>query len=222
MNKSDIVTKILGKRLKNSPKSIPATAFSPSNIALCKYWGKRNKAINLPITSSLSISLGKKGTTTELKISDTQHDIIELNHRRLDLNTPFSKRLIEFLNLFRSPSSMWYLHISTQSNFPVAAGLASSASGFVAFVCALNAMAMHALMLSSCPSIIYFLPETIDLIKKILTLRQEGLPIYYTQDAGPNLKLIFLEKDKETIFHFFENMHLVQPFVEDKERRSSP
>ena len=52
----------------------PATrgeAFAPANIALCKYWGKRDAELNLPVNSSLSISLGKLGTHTVVKFAKT-------------------------------------------------------------------------------------------------------------------------------------------------------
>ena len=42
------------------------SAFAPSNIALCKYWGKRCTELNLPVNSSLSVSLGPLGTRTEI------------------------------------------------------------------------------------------------------------------------------------------------------------
>ena len=32
----------------------PAAAYAPSNIALAKYWGKRDYVLNLPLNSSLS------------------------------------------------------------------------------------------------------------------------------------------------------------------------
>ncbi|HSW71671.1 MAG TPA: hypothetical protein VLH77_06845, partial [Gammaproteobacteria bacterium] len=75
-----------------------------------------------------------------------------------------------------------------------------------------NALAMHALMLSSRPSIVYTLPETLALMQKIWQLRQAGLSIYFTQDAGPNLKLLFLESEQKTIQQQFEGVEVVQPF----------
>lgn len=47
-------------------------AFAPSNIALCKYWGKRDATLNLPVNSSLSVSLGDLGTRTEIRLLDGQ------------------------------------------------------------------------------------------------------------------------------------------------------
>ena len=55
-------------------------AFAPSNIALCKYWGKRNNKLNLPVNSSLSISLGYKGTVTKGSIIDGNVNQIILNN----------------------------------------------------------------------------------------------------------------------------------------------
>ncbi len=39
---------------------------APANIALCKYWGKRNEELKLPLTGSLSVSLGPLGTDTTM------------------------------------------------------------------------------------------------------------------------------------------------------------
>ena len=39
--------------------------FAPANIALIKYWGKRDKKLNLPTHSSLSLSLANLGTITD-------------------------------------------------------------------------------------------------------------------------------------------------------------
>ncbi|MEO1944473.1 MAG: diphosphomevalonate decarboxylase, partial [Candidatus Thioglobus sp.] len=50
--------------LKNQPKEIMRNnfqVFCPSNIALVKYWGKRDLEFNLPTHSSISISLANKG-----------------------------------------------------------------------------------------------------------------------------------------------------------------
>ena len=44
--------------------------FAPSNIALCKYWGKRDAQLNLPVNASLSVSLGHLGTRTRVEPLD--------------------------------------------------------------------------------------------------------------------------------------------------------
>src|SRR5579862_5963666 len=129
MNKSDVVKLVLGHHSQNSPQSTPATAFAPTNIALCKYWGKRNSELNLPNTSSLSISLGDKGAITTIQVIDQPEDLVTFNHEKMLLSSNFYKRLSSFLDLFRSQKSL-HFQIDIQSNIPLAAGLASSACGF--------------------------------------------------------------------------------------------
>ena len=62
-----------------------------------------------------------------------------------------------------------------------------------------NALAMHASMLAAIPPVCYFLPETIAAMHKLWELRREGVEVYFTQDAGPNLKLLYLQKDEERV-----------------------
>lgn len=335
MNKLDVVKIILSHHAPGMIKSESAKAFAPSNIALCKYWGKRNQELNLPVTSSLSISLANKGATAELRISAYDYDSISLNGQSLDIFSPFSKRLINFLNLFRQDCQP-HLDIIIESNIPVAAGMASSACGFASIVLALNqlfgwelpeyelsllarlgsgsasrsiwqgfvewhmgvredgmdshgrmipevwselcigllvvskqdkglssreamqrtitssalysawpakvnqdlsllkqaitlkdfellgktaesnALTMHATMLAAWPPVMYFLPSTVEAMRMVWSLRQQGVPVYFTQDAGPNLKLLFLEKDSEQIKKIFPQVDVVRPFLNQK------
>ncbi|MBV8802550.1 MAG: dihydrofolate reductase, partial [Gammaproteobacteria bacterium] len=76
-----------------------------------------------------------------------------------------------------------------------------------------NAMTMHAMMLSAWPPISYFQPETIHAMQHIWRLREQGLQVYFTQDAGPNLKLLFLQKDIEMIKLQFPSIEILQPFI---------
>lgn len=101
MNKSDIVQKIFHhKNISESPQD-KGEAFAPTNIALCKYWGKRNTELNLPLTSSLSIALPEKGASTRLSLHDAQDDLIILNGKELAAESGFVTRLKHYLNLFR-------------------------------------------------------------------------------------------------------------------------
>ena len=329
LKKSDVTQVILGDRLKALPYEKSVQVFAPTNIALCKYWGKRNTELNLPVTSSLSVSLGEKGAKTTLKIIDVGEHVIVLNGVTLNPFSNFSRKLNEYLRLFNLPFSF---HIEIESNIPIAAGLASSACGFAALAKALNqlfnwgldskelsilarlgsgsasrsiwqgfvewqagvrsdgmdshgellpivwpelcigllivssqeksissrdamqrtvltspvysiwpdkvshdlklikealqkkdfqllgktaesnALTMHATMLTAWPPILYSQPETVALMQKIWQLRAEGVEVYFTQDAGPNLKLLFLEEDIQKIRDYFSNIEIVRPF----------
>jgi len=61
------------------PNKASGIAFAPTNIALCKYWGKRDTELNLPVTSSLSISLGHLGACTKVEFADGVIDQVSLN-----------------------------------------------------------------------------------------------------------------------------------------------
>lgn len=138
----DIQSQFVEKMLagaKTSPVE-HGSAFAPSNIALCKYWGKRDAALNLPVNSSLSVSLGKLGTRTRLQVRDGD-DQAYLNGELQPADSRFAKRISAFLDLFRPMFGNGGFEVRTENNIPTAAGLASSASGFAALVLALDGLA---------------------------------------------------------------------------------
>lgn len=110
----------------------------------------------MPITSSLSISLGKKGTFTFVEhINNVEHvdnvanvehitnannineDIYIINGQVIPPQTKFAKSLRSYLDLFR-PTPQTFYRVKSISTIPIAAGLASSASGYAALILALN------------------------------------------------------------------------------------
>jgi diphosphomevalonate decarboxylase len=331
MEKIDVIKHLLRNANHGQfVNSAGGCAWAPSNVALCKYWGKRNVELNLPVTSSLSISLGNKGAFTEIK-QEGKFDNYIVNGIPISLTSSFAKRLQKFLNLFR-PHGAHY-SVSVDTNVPIAAGFASSACGFAALVQALNqlydwrlhkkdlsilarlgsgsacrslftgfvewqqgdardgmdsygikleyiwpklrigalnistkeksisstaamehtvntapfyhawpkqvvqdlesiklalarkdfvlfgqtaehnARAMHSLMQSSEPPIIYALPQTVEAIVKVQELRSEKIPIFFTQDAGPNLQLLFLAEHESIVLHVFPELDVVLPFA---------
>jgi diphosphomevalonate decarboxylase len=48
----------------------PQAVTAGTNIALVKYWGKRDVALNLPATGSLSLTLDRLGTRTTVTFDD--------------------------------------------------------------------------------------------------------------------------------------------------------
>ncbi len=54
-----------------------------------------------------------------------------------------------------------------------------------------DALAMHGVMMTSRPSLLYWQPGTIEVMQAVRRWREEdGLPVYFTIDAGPNVHLI--------------------------------
>ena len=329
VTRKDIVDQVLrGRKISVAAE---ATAYAPANIALCKYWGKRNDELNLPVTSSLSVSLGKLGSKARFAIGGDR-DAVSLNGQPVDPSLPFARRLFAFLDLFR-PAPDAHFQVHAENTIPTAAGFASSASGFAAVVLALNklfgwqldqrslsilarlgsgsasrsvydgfvewhagtaengmdsfaepltdtwpafrmgllvvssmekpigsraamkhtvetsplyaswpgkvatdladikaairakdfdrlgrtaesnAMTMHATMIAAWPPVIYWLAESITEMRRVASLRHKGVPVYLTMDAGPNIKLLFLDKDTEAVQHAFPAMQIIAPFA---------
>ena len=75
-----------------------------------------------------------------------------------------------------------------------------------------NALSMHATMMSAWPPLIYLQPESLAMIHKVQCIRAEGLEVYLTIDAGPNIKLLFLKKNEETVASAFPGLRIIQPF----------
>jgi diphosphomevalonate decarboxylase len=53
-----------------------------------------------------------------------------------------------------------------------------------------DALLMHAVIMTSQPSIIYWLPATLSVIEAVRELRRNGVPVTFTIDAGPNVHCI--------------------------------
>ncbi|XP_068430029.1 diphosphomevalonate decarboxylase [Clinocottus analis] len=131
----------------DKPNTVTCTA--PVNIAVIKYWGKRNEELILPINSSLSVTLHQdqlKTTTTVATSRSFQEDRMWLNGKEEDISHPrLQSCLREIRRLARKRhnngdpalDSMGFshkVHICSVNNFPTAAGLASSAAGFACLV----------------------------------------------------------------------------------------
>lgn len=113
-----------------------ATAIAHSNLALVKYWGKRNTPLNIPAVSSISITLKELLTKTTVQFdSNLDADILILNNIRADQVK--EKRTSKFLDIVRNRAKIKYnAKIISENNYPTSAGLASSASGFAALAMA--------------------------------------------------------------------------------------
>ncbi len=118
----------------NPPATEFAKAFAPSNIALCKYWGKKNLDLNIASTPSLSISLGDRGTKVQISINSLNS--LSINGKNITEESPAFKRTFDFLELFIAKNIK--LTVKSENNIPTAAGLASSASFFAALTIALD------------------------------------------------------------------------------------
>ena len=108
-----------------------ATATAQPNIALVKYWGKRDTSRNLPAVGSISITL--RELHTEMCVepdASLDDDLLVVNG---EPNTLMRNRVSECLDTIAGVSRE-RARVTSNHNFPIAAGLASSASAFAALV----------------------------------------------------------------------------------------
>ena len=302
-----MIHKVIKKIIPHlTPKKQEGKGKAPVNIGLCKYWGKRDTELNLPLTSSISLSLDQY-TQTIVKIQDTKSSSCIINGKDFSSDPKIQK----FLSLF-APCKF---EITSQNDVPTGSGLATSASGFAALTLSLddlfqwnlddknlsilarlgsgsasrsifkgfvkwdigvqkdgmdsyarllpyewddlccgliitdeqekyvssreamqtdwnkeewiaynesdlekietyirekdfvrfgnliekNALKMHSLMLLGNPPVLYWNSQTIDYMHKIWSLRQQGLDLFFTLDAGPQIKVFFEKNNQETV-----------------------
>ncbi|EUJ31020.1 mevalonate diphosphate decarboxylase [Listeria floridensis FSL S10-1187] len=106
-----------------------ATAMAHTNIALIKYWGKRDEQLILPSNSSLSITLDQFYTETTVEwTNEVKEDFFVLNGELRE-----DQKVSRFLEVLRKEFKIGLRAVvHSENHVPTAAGLASSASAFAA------------------------------------------------------------------------------------------
>lgn len=311
-----------------------STAIANANIALVKYWGKRNKELILPYNSSISMTCDGLHTKTTVEFSNEyDNDTILINDEELKKD---EKDIMSHIERIRKMANIKEkAKIVSESNFPVAAGLASSASGLAALTVAAakasglnlsereltilarlgsgsasrsicegfaewhcgersdgsdsyaetiakkshwpefrmiacivseakkavgsragmaqtvancpyyegwlksidtdldnvrngirernftlvgstaeyNALKMHATMMATKPAIIYWAPATVEIMHNVMLWREQGLESYFTMDAGPQVKILCLEKDLDELQSRLQELNSIKKTI---------
>lgn len=319
-----------------------ATAKANANIALVKYWGKKNKELNIPQNDSISVTLDKLNTTTTVEFhSRYKEDIFILNEKVQGKYK--TKKISRHLNIIRQEAKIKEkAKVQSINNFPSSSGLASSSSAFAALsiaaakaaglnldsrklstiarkgsgsacrsiyggfvewkteenndngsfskqilspecwqqfrvivvivsnkektissrsgmaqtvatspmyeswlktidndlllmkhaiqeknfslvgkIAEANCLKMHSTMLTTSPPIIYWLPQTIKIIRSILEWREENLEPYFTIDAGPQVKILCLEKDVTELKKRLNQLQIAQKIIVCKQGKEA-
>jgi len=118
------------------PAVSTTTARACANIALVKYWGKRDARLNLPAAGSLSLTLDALVTTTQVTFDPALADD-ELVLDGAPARPGELARTRAFLDLVRAAAAITTrARVVSKNEFPTASGLASSASGYAALAVA--------------------------------------------------------------------------------------
>lgn len=306
------------------------TAQAPANIAFIKYWGLKNNELRIPTNGSISMNLSGLLTTVTVEIDDAlSKDDILINGKA---DTDRSERVRKHLDLIRNKVGLkTKARVATHNNFPMATGLASSASAFSALtfaavsayetslsereisilarqgsgsscrsipsgfvewiggdssessyaqsifppdfwdivdivavvstdekkvsstqghLCVLTspffsarlshidvklksvkdalgkrdfdrfgslieqeALELQAIGMTSKPPILYMSPETIEVLQFVQKLRENGLPLYFTLDAGPNVHIFVEAKNKEKVLKELQRISSIKELI---------
>lgn len=118
-----------------------AVARAHANIAFIKYWGNADHALRLPVNDSLSMNLHDLYTETTIRWDDAlAEDALILNGA--EQHAEPLKRVSAHLDHIRARLHIdTRAHIISDNNFPMGAGIASSASAFAALTVAAVAAA---------------------------------------------------------------------------------
>lgn len=118
------------------------TVEAHPNIALVKYWGKRNIDLNLPSAPSLSATLAGAKTQTEISFSAklSQHELVLDGKKAKEKDRIRVANFISKMIQAEAPNfpGNYFAKVVSSNDFPTAAGLASSASGFAALAVAVD------------------------------------------------------------------------------------
>lgn len=313
-----------------------STATANSNTALVKYWGKANSELKTPLNNNISLTIDSHRTKVTVEFSeDYKEDHATLN------GEPVSGKILE-----RTSKHLDYIRKlagvdlkakgAAEINFPVGAGLASSASGFAALTVAactalgmkldkkelsiisrngsgsscrsiyggyvewltgkgdkdsyavqiadekyfdirdisvivskkprkvdtrggmeiaqktsvlfdarlkavkeitlpkirqaildknfsaigkyaeLDSNMLHATAITSMPILLYWQPETLEMMHLVRDWREEGLEVYYTADTGANLHIFCLPKDEKELLKRLKEIPIVQKTTSGK------
>lgn len=113
-----------------------ATARAHTNIALVKYWGKKDRNLIIPQTDSLSLTLDKFYTDTTVEFqTDLKRDHLIVDGREFTPNQLGKvTRVLDRVRELSNQDNFAVIH--STNHVPMAAGLASSASAFAALATA--------------------------------------------------------------------------------------
>jgi len=114
-----------------------STWLATPNIAVVKYWGKRDSNLNLPYNGSVSVTMDETVSTRTTVEFDPSLSCDEFSLNRIKARKDETARVSRVLDAVRKEAGVKAkAKVHSENNFPTAAGIASSASGFAALACA--------------------------------------------------------------------------------------
>lgn len=78
-----------------------------------------------------------------------------------------------------------------------------------------EALEMHAVMITSAPSLLYWTPQTLMMMKQVQRWRKEGLESYFTINTGQDIHIIVQKKNKYSLLKKLQSIEIVRKTIEN-------
>ncbi len=127
-----------------------------------------------------------------------------------------SSRVAMALTLKTCPMYKSWLETIEEDLEKIKKGILEKDFSLVGKTAEFNCLKLHAVMMTTKPALIYWRPETLRIIQAVLAWREEGLKSYFTIDAGPQVKVICLEKDLPEIKRRLKKIKEVKKIIISK------
>lgn len=131
-------------------------------------------------------------------VSTTKKDISTTEGQKLAASSPFFAVRLERVN----DKIKLIKKYMEEKNFPAFGELVEA-----------EALELHAIMLTSTPSLVYWLPGTLRVMHAVKRWRADGLPVYFTVNTGQDIHLICQKKDVEQVIKKVEEISDVQKTI---------
>lgn len=128
------------KKMDKMDEDVVSAVATP-NIALIKYWGKREERLILPTNSSISMTFDEtfRTKTSVIFTERANEDAFYINGVRQDLSDKDTMERFAIIDMMRRmKGTNARAVVVSENSFPTASGMASSASGIAAMVFAAN------------------------------------------------------------------------------------
>ena len=79
-----------------------------------------------------------------------------------------------------------------------------------------DCMMMHSVMMTSTPGLLYWHPSTLEIIHKVIWMRKQGMQVYFTIDAGPNVHILTEAKNQSEVEKELQTIESIQSFITSK------
>lgn len=98
----------------------------------------------------------------------------------------------------------------------IKAGIAAKDFEKVGSIAEANCLKMHATTLGANPPFTYWQDSTMAVMQTVQQLREDGTLAYFTIDAGPNVKVLYLPEDEEKVLQTIRKVDAVTDIIVSK------